>query len=269
MEGKETAADADNQLGGDDAASNLSDASTAVQRPEELPTEVKVRLRKLDRLESRYQDLLRAYRKAHARVSLIEPFEASLRENTPLTSIQDPRALVEYLNQINLKGDMVLDELRRVTSERDDFKKKSEQSEQVMSELKNELDKLKSEKKETVTPNGSAEDPTPRPSLEVETDVEAKDDAPGSRQAVKSPTPSTSSRVPSFSLFSPKSKTLKSPPAKETPEEFFSYDSELPRLQSELTEQQSEVDRLMKQVESLKGDLSVARESTESMVQDP
>jgi hypothetical protein len=139
VEGNETAGAAEKQQGADDAVSVQSDASTAAQRQEELPTEVRVRLRKLDRLESRYQDLLKAYRTAHAKVSLIEPFEASLRENTPSTSIQDPRALVEYLNQINLKGDMVLDELKRVTSERDDFKKKFEQSEQTTSELKNEL----------------------------------------------------------------------------------------------------------------------------------
>ena len=84
---------------------------------------------------------------------------------------------------------------------------------------------------------------------------------------MKAPTPSTSSRVPSFSLFSPKSKAVKSPPAKDNSEEFFSYDTEVPRLESELTERQNEVERLTKQVESLKGDLAVARESTESMVQ--
>ena len=154
-EEKENVVDAEKQAGVDDASSVLSDASTAVQRSEELPTEVRVKLRKLDRLESRYQDLLKAYRTAHARVSLIEPFEASLRENTPLTSIQDPRALVEYLNQINLKGDMVLDELKRVTSERDDFKKRFEQSEQVTTELKTELDTLKSHQKERVATNGN------------------------------------------------------------------------------------------------------------------
>jgi chromosome segregation ATPase len=267
VEGKETAIDIEKQPGNDDTASVLSDASTAVQRSEELPTEVRVRLRKMDRLESRYQDLLKAYRTAHVRVSLIEPFEASLRENTPLTSIQDPRALVEYLNQINLKGDMVLDELKRVTSERDDFKKKFEHSEQVTSELKDELETLKNQQKDTGTTNGSGADRTPRPSLEVGAGVAAKDDAPESQQSLKSPTPSTSSRVPSFSLFSPKSKAVKSPPAKDTAEDFFSYDTELPRLESELSERQSEVERLTKQVESLKGDLSVARESTESMVQ--
>jgi chromosome segregation ATPase len=264
---KENTIDVEKQSGTDETSLAASDASTAPQRSEELPTEVRVRLRKLDRLESRYQDLLKAYRTAHARVSLIEPFEASLRENTPLTSIQDPRALVEYLNQINLKGDMVLDELKRVTSERDDFKKRFEQSEQASSELKKELNTLKSQEKEKVSANGGEAGQTPRPSLEVAIGAPTGEDGAESRQAVKSPTPSTSSRVPSFSLFSPKSKAVKSPPAKETSEEFFSYDAEVPRLESELSERQNEVERLTKQVESLEGDLSVARESTESMVQ--
>ena len=88
---------------------------------QDLPIEVKQRLKRLDKLESKYGELLKAYRAAHARVQAIEPFEATLRENTPLTSIGDPSALAEYLTQINTKSGMVLDELKRVSSERDDF----------------------------------------------------------------------------------------------------------------------------------------------------
>ena len=88
----------------------------------ELPTEVRQKLRKLEKLESRYQELLRSYRIAHARAVSIEPFEKTLKENTPLVSISEPEALVEYLNQLNLRGDMVMDELKRVTSDRDLYK---------------------------------------------------------------------------------------------------------------------------------------------------
>ena len=69
-------------------------------------------------------ELLRAYRKAHARNSLIEPFEATLREHTSTTSIADPGAFVEYLSQLNLKGDMVMDELKRVTMEKNAAREK-------------------------------------------------------------------------------------------------------------------------------------------------
>jgi chromosome segregation ATPase len=66
-------------------------------------------------------------------VSTIDPFEATLREHTPLTSIDDPGALVEFLNQRNLQTEMVMDELKRVTKEKDDLAKER-------SELKAKLD---------------------------------------------------------------------------------------------------------------------------------
>lgn len=228
----------------------------------DLPTEVRVKLRKLERLEGRYQELLKAYKTAHSRVQQIEPFEASLRENTPLTGISDPSALVEYLNQTSLKSDMVLDELKRVTTDRDTCQKKLEESEKLNGELRSEISRLNSDKVARIRQAHSDTASLSRPSLEVNTNTIGPDPAP----ALKSPTGSVSSRVPSFSIFSPKSKA-KSPPPKETSEEFFSYDSELPRLESELQERQTEVADLKVQVEKLKGDLAVTRESTGSMVE--
>jgi chromosome segregation ATPase len=249
------------------SAMDNGEAATTAQRAGELPTEVRVKLRKLERLESKYQELLKAYRTAHARVQTIEPFEASLRENTPLTSINDPSALLEYLNQITLKSDMVLDELKRVAAERDDYRKKSDESQKDIQALRDEISKLKQ-------PEGNADSIAGQPlSPRQSYDVSNVRDSTGatavdSAQSVKSPTPSTSSRLPSFSLFSPKSKAAKSPSVeKETTEEFFSYDDELPRLEVELRERQNDITVLTKQVSTLQGDLSVARESTEGMVQ--
>ncbi|KAF7122358.1 hypothetical protein CNMCM5793_000383 [Aspergillus hiratsukae] len=113
------------------------------QLTSELPPEIRVKLRRLTKLESRYQELLKAYRMAHARVLSIEPFESALRENTPLTSIGDPKALTEYLNQITLKGDMVIEELKRVTTERDDYKKKLEEAQKSTREAWDEVANLK------------------------------------------------------------------------------------------------------------------------------
>ena len=67
-------------------------STTAHLRPQDLPTEVRVKLRKLDRMESKYTGLLKAYRTAQARIQAVESFEASLRENTPLANINDPNA---------------------------------------------------------------------------------------------------------------------------------------------------------------------------------
>ena len=214
-------------------------------------------------------ELLRSYRIAHARVLSIEPFETSLRENTPLTSICDPAALVEYLNQLNLKGDMVLDELKRVSSERDIFKNKLDEAEKSTREAWDEAAKLRVHKDTARIPD---EPSTGVNGVSPERETATLDaaDETTSTTAMKSPTASIKSRtssIPSLSLFSPKSKSVETPKAKEEPEEFFSYASEVPRLESELRDRQEEVKVLQSEVKTLKGDLAVARESTQSMVQ--
>ncbi|KAI9881806.1 MAG: hypothetical protein M1823_006482, partial [Watsoniomyces obsoletus] len=232
-------------------------------RAQELPNDTQVKLKKLDRLEAKYGELLKAYRIAHARVQIIEPFEASLREYTPLTSISDPSAFVEYLGQVAAKGDMVLDEFKRVSAERDDFKKRAELSEDTASQLRAELaesKKLAAERPDLQGPEGQ----TTTSDVESDQKLTQPVKEPTSPTAsVKSPA-STSSRIPSFSLFSPRTKPT-SPPPKEA-EDLFSYDSEVPRLESELQQQQEEVAELKNKMEKLKRDLIVARESTEGMV---
>lgn len=118
---------------------------------EQLPLEVRQKLAKLESLTARYQgmlvskplhrdwhlvfysqnstcvDLLRNYRTAHAHVAAIEPFEATLREHTPLTSISDPGALVEFLNQRNLQSDMIMQELKRINGEQQELVKERDQ----------------------------------------------------------------------------------------------------------------------------------------------
>ena len=93
----------------------------------ELPAEVQQKLHKLEQLTTRYQELLRNYRTAHAHVAAIEPFEATLREHTPLTSISDPAALVEFLNQRNLQSEMVLGELKRITNDHNETVKERDE----------------------------------------------------------------------------------------------------------------------------------------------
>ncbi|KEF51636.1 uncharacterized protein A1O9_12271 [Exophiala aquamarina CBS 119918] len=246
-----------------------SDASTTLSPPsrsQDLPTDVRVKLRKLERMETRYGELLKAYRSAHARIQAVESFESTLRENTPLTSINDADALVEYLSQINLKSDMVLDELKRVTTDRDGIKKKLQASEDDATKLRDEVAVLKENSAPIEQPKPSP-DPTqaisiPDPTIVAPTDTDTLNEP---EATAKSPA-STSSRIASFSLFSPRTKAV-SPPPKETSEDLFSFDSEHARLESELQERQTEVEDLKQQVNNLKGDLKVARESTESMVQ--
>lgn len=124
-----------------------------------LPLEVQQKLAKLEKYTTRYQgmftsgrytlhrdwhllfysqnstcvDLLLNYRTAHKLNASIEPFEATLREHTPLTSIADPSALVEFLNQRSVQSSMVMEELKRVSVEHSNVLKERD-------ELKVQLD---------------------------------------------------------------------------------------------------------------------------------
>ena len=246
--------------------SDSQDGSPHTEPPRiELPTDVRVRLRKLDKLESRYHELLRSYRIAHARVQSIEPFETSLRENTPLTSINDPNALVEYLNQVNLKGDLVLDELKRVSSERDEFQKKVIEAEKSAKEAWDEVANLKESKDSKLVDeenNVSPSDDEKHEQDSVEEDPmnANKKSPPGS---IKSPV----SSLRGLSIFSPKLKSADSPKLQQGSEDLFSYDGEIPRLESEVKAKQDMIISLTHEVNSLKAELSVTRESTQSMVQ--
>lgn len=243
------------------AADGTEEAPRVLQ---DLPPEVKSKLRRLDKLESKYAELLKAYRTAHARVQSIEPFEATLRESTPLTSITDPTALSEYLTQINTKSGMVLEELKRVSGERDGYKQRTDMSETKVKELEDTVVDLK--KQLTDRPHAdSAESPKPLPTDAVRsTDgtLASADPTP----SVTSPK-SASSRIPSLSIFSPKSRPkLDEHKDQDVSEDLFSFDSEVPRLEAQLGEKQEEVDSLTTRVSNLQKDLKVARESTEGMV---
>ncbi|KAK4071068.1 uncharacterized protein Triagg1_6435 [Trichoderma aggressivum f. europaeum] len=120
-----------------------------------LTPELRQKLRKLEKLEATYPELLRSYRVAHRRATAIEPFEKALRENTPLATISDPEPLIEYLNQLKIKGDMVMDELKRVSLDKEDLQKmcqemqdKNEKSEKKVKDLQDEVSALKAEKEQ-------------------------------------------------------------------------------------------------------------------------
>jgi DNA repair exonuclease SbcCD ATPase subunit len=248
----------------EDAATEARDTNGTPDpaKPLEVTADVRTKLRKLERIESKYGELLKAYRVVHSRVQAIEPFEATLREYTPLTSIGDPASLVEYLGQITTKGDMVLDELKRVSSERDELKQKAQEADKTIEQLRTEVSDLKLA---AVSEPKASEEPV---ELVPETTgaEDIKDDSQHTLSpavSVKSPS-SISARIPSLSLFSPRAKPT-SPPAKDTTEDLFSYDSEVPRLEKELQSSQGQIEELKQQLGKVRGDLTVARESTEGM----
>jgi chromosome segregation ATPase len=192
-------------------------------------------------------ELLKSYRIAHARATSVEPFEKALKENTPISSIGDPDALVEYLNQLNLKGDMVMDELKRVSADRDDYKKKFEAAEKETIAIREDLATLQSSTGVT----GS-------------TVVTEK----GDTSSIDTPSASVKSPVSSvLGIFSPKQKPEATPDNKDIREEFFSYDDEVPRLQTEVQEKSAEVEDLKSKVSTLEKDLAVAKATSSGLVE--
>lgn len=224
------------EKGGEKSAQPVARTST------DLPPDVRAKLKKLENLESKYKELLRSYRIAHGRAISIEPFEKVLRENTPVSTIGDPDALVEYLSQLNLKGDMVMEELKRVSADRDEWKKKFELSEKQREELVAD--------QSTTTGEGSV----------AATDTDASGiDTPS--VSVKSPVQSV------LGIFSPVQKAQATLDNKDVSEEFFSYDDEIPKLQAELKEKTTEVEGLKVKLTVLEADLAVAQETSSGLVE--
>ena len=186
-----------------------------------------------------------------------------------MTSISDPNAFVEYLNQVNLKGDMVLDELKRVTSERDTVRQKLSDAERSTQEAWNEVANLRSLKESTTDSKESGKLANEPRSDSKASMLETADEEPLSTMA-KSPRvsmKSTTVSLPGTSASSPKRKSADPPKARQGSKDLFFYDEEVPRMGNEFQDRQEETNALENEVKTLKGDLAVARESTQSMVQ--
>ena len=186
-----------------------------------------------------------------------------------MTSISDPNAFVEYLNQVNLKGDMVLDELKRVTSERDTVRQRLSDEERSTKEAWNELANLRSLKESTTDPKESGKLANGSRFDSKASMLETADEEPLSTTAKSPPASMKSNTVslPATSASSPKRKSADPPKARQGSEDLFFYDEEAPRIGNKLQDRQEEIIALENEVKTLKGDLAVARESTQSMVQ--
>ena len=189
-----------------------------------------------------------------------------------MTSISDPNAFVEYLNQVNLKGDMVLDELKRVSSERDTFKQRLSEAERSTKEAWDEVTNLRSLKHFTANTADSEESENVASGSRSIDGASTKEIIDGDTLSltVKHPQVSINSPtalVPGTLAFSTRRMSANSPEARRGSEDFFSYDSEIPRLGTEIVDRQEKIDALENELKTLKGDLAVARESTQSMVE--
>ncbi|CUS07786.1 unnamed protein product [Tuber aestivum] len=138
--------------------SSSSSSSSSLSSNVDLPVDVKAKLRKLEKIEGKHNDLLRSYKIVHARSALIEPFEKALRENTPFESIADPKPLIDYISSFSLRADLAREELIRVSKERDEHKS---QIQRLKDEQKTKDEEIEILRKEMGASNGTAESSTP------------------------------------------------------------------------------------------------------------
>ena len=168
---------------------------------------------------------------------------------------------------------MVLDELKRVSGERDSYKQRWEEADKAIVESREEIVKLQASQREYSGNEADTEDNENQangslPQTDAATANSSDMTSPTMTiRSPPSPAKSRTSSIPSISLFSPKPRAIEQPKKEEQSEEFFSYDSELPRLEGELKQRQEEINKLHTESKTLKGELAVARESTQSMVQ--
>ena len=164
---------------------------------------------------------------------------------------------------------MVLDELKRVSNDKDTYKQKLSEAEKSAKEAWDEVANLQNLKES----KGQSEDSGAQAGGQRSDDKDRGEDiGDGGPLAatVKSPPPSIKSPTLSargLSLFSTKPKATESPNLRQGSEDLFSYDSEIPRLETEVQERDQKIKHLESEVKVLKGDLAVTRESTQSMVQ--
>ncbi|KAG7110227.1 Autophagy-related protein 23 like [Verticillium longisporum] len=238
-----------------DKEKDKSDGAGQADAPQELSPEIRSKLRKLEKLEKTYPELLRSYRIAHSRATSIEPFERALKEHTSVTSIKEPEALVEYLDSLKQKEQLIMEEYKKVSIEKDEMKKKHQATERELAELKDEVATLKA--------NSHTTDGPAKPQPESK-EPDAASDPTSNPSSVKSPVQSV------LGIFSPKQKPQAledDKPVETDGGDLFSYDDEVPQMQADVHAKTEEIERLNAEVTSLKQELAVAKESSSELVQ--
>ncbi|KAJ6262889.1 hypothetical protein Dda_1446 [Drechslerella dactyloides] len=211
----------------------------------ELPSEIRLKLRKLEKIESKYSELLRSYRITHAKVQQIDPFEKVLRETTPCTSIGDPAAFTEYLNNLSLRSDMTMEEFKRVSQE--------------LGETKKELAKYKKESEDRGKEIATLKDRV----VELEAKSPTNGVAPRP-PALVSPINGVSGIDLTEKVKSPGSMSISSlKPKPDEPAEFFSYEDEHDRLDALVKEQETEISTLKTSLDTAKTAAKVAEEAAQ------
>ena len=164
---------------------------------------------------------------------------------------------------------MVLDELKRVSNDRDTYKQKLREAEESTKEAWDEVANLRNFKESKDLPQGNEREASDLYSqLDVEKEeVGDKNPLGAAANSISPSMRSPTTSVRGLSLFSSKSIATESPKLRQVSEDLFSYENEIPRLETEVHERENKIESLEHEVSNLKGDLTVTRESTQNMVQ--
>lgn len=106
-------------------------SGSAVIDIESLPTGIRSKMKKFAKYEEKYPILLDAYKTEKRKTDLIASFERILQEHTPVSSISDAGSLVEYLNGLNEKTNMLNQEFRKVAGDNSSLLKEKKQLESI------------------------------------------------------------------------------------------------------------------------------------------
>ena len=141
--------DAENEDAGDDVDTTMEETvaeSSAVNNgaSAELPNDVRRKLNRLDKMESKYPALLKAYRGLQAVEAQVKVFEKLLSETTSASSINDTEAFQQWAQSTTMKSSMVMDELRKKGEElagvQKELQSNREAHEAQITELQSRLD---------------------------------------------------------------------------------------------------------------------------------
>lgn len=212
-----------------DGASSMDSSNLA-----DLPADVRVKLRRLEKLEPKFQELVKGFR---AKKQLIEPFEKALREHTSCTTIADPTAFVEYLNMASLQAEMTRGEYQRVTKEYE--------------ELKKEVKELQGRHKEELGEKDSE--------IKKQEDKVKELEAKGTSGLLLEPL----SGLPLANKTSPISSPLPRPAAAPVGEDIFSFEDEHGKLEELVRNHEEEIEKLKQQLE----DAKLAQKAAEETMQ--
>ncbi|KAK6456565.1 uncharacterized protein RJT20DRAFT_45660 [Scheffersomyces xylosifermentans] len=137
-----------------------------------LPPAIRSKLKKFVKYEEKYPILLEAFKTEKRKAELIHTFEKVLQENTPVSSIAEAGALVEYLNGLNEKTTLLNTELRKYSRDNSNLTKSNTD---LNDKLRNSTDQLKRAVSERIENDRKVDELNQKISL-LEADLKAKTD---------------------------------------------------------------------------------------------